>query len=136
MTAVTASPQHVREFAAGPSRSEVGAFLANGTPPSDATVTQLAAYTGLPAPTWRQDFSMTPGAYRARLLPGQVIGRYDARVRVPGNSPLAIGGDPSFLSSPMTAVHEYDPVTDTWTSKADMPTARSGCVAGVVDGKI
>jgi carboxypeptidase C (cathepsin A) len=87
--------QQVREFAAGPYRSEVGAFLASGTPPSDATVTQLATYTGLPALTWRQDFSMTPGAYRARLLPGQVIGRYDARVRVPSNSPLAIGGDPS-----------------------------------------
>ena len=87
--------QRAREFAAGAYRSEVGAFLASGTPPSDATVTQLATYTGLPALTWRQDFSMTPGAYRARLLPGQVIGRYDARVRAPIGSALAAGGDPS-----------------------------------------
>jgi carboxypeptidase C (cathepsin A) len=87
--------QHVREFAAGSYRGEVSAFLANGTPPSDATVTQLAAYTGLPAQTWRQDFSMTPASYRARLLPGQVIGRYDARVRAPAGSALAADGDPS-----------------------------------------
>lgn len=56
---------------------------------------QLAAWTGLGALTWRQDFSMTPGAYRARLMPGQVIGRYDARVRTPVGSALAVGGDPS-----------------------------------------
>ncbi|MFC5461723.1 S10 family peptidase [Massilia niabensis] len=85
----------VREFAAGPYRSEVGPFLAGGTPPSDATLTQLATYTGLPALTWRQDFSMVPGAYRARFQMGQVIGRYDARVRAPSGSALTAGGDPS-----------------------------------------
>lgn len=87
--------QRVREFAAGSYRSEVGAFLASGTAPSEATLTQLATYTGLPVQTWRQDFSMVPGAYRARLLPGQVMGRYDARVIAPTGSALAAGGDPS-----------------------------------------
>jgi carboxypeptidase C (cathepsin A) len=87
--------QRAREFAAGAYRSEVSAFIASGTPPSEAVVTQLAATTGLPALTWRQDLSMTPGAYRARLLPGQAIGRYDARVRAPVGSALAAGGDPS-----------------------------------------
>lgn len=87
--------QGVRAFAAGPYRSEVSAFLTSGAAPSDATVTQLANYTGLSALTWRQDFSMLPGAYRARLKPGQVIGRYDARVLAPVGSALAAGGDPS-----------------------------------------
>lgn len=87
--------QKVREFAAGSYRSEVSAFLANGTPPSDATATQLAVYTGLPAQVWRQELSMPPGSYRAYLLPGQVIGRYDARVHAPEGSALAAGGDPS-----------------------------------------
>ncbi len=87
--------QQAREFAAGPYRKEVSAFIGNGTPPSDATVTQLATWTGLPALTWRQDYSMVPGAYRARLQPGQVIGRYDARVKAPVGSALAAGGDPS-----------------------------------------
>jgi len=86
--------QQVRAFAAGSYRNEVGPFLANGTPPSDATVNQLTTYTGLAAQTWRQDLSMVPGAYRARLLPGQVIGRYDARVKAPSGSALA-NGDPS-----------------------------------------
>ncbi|MFC5478573.1 S10 family peptidase [Massilia suwonensis] len=84
-----------RAFAAGPYRSEVKTFLANGTPPGDATVAQLSTWTGLSALTWRQDFSMTPGAYRERRLPGQVMGRYDARVTAPIGSALAAGGDPS-----------------------------------------
>ncbi|MCA1247561.1 S10 family peptidase [Massilia sp. MS-15] len=87
--------QRARDFAAGAYRNEVGAFLASGAAPAEATVAQLAAYTGLAAQTWRQDFSMVPGAYRARLLPGQMIGRYDARVRAPSGSALTVDGDPS-----------------------------------------
>jgi len=33
-------------------------------------------------------------------------------------------------------VEEYDPVTDTWTRKADMPTARLSHSASVVNEKI
>lgn len=33
-------------------------------------------------------------------------------------------------------VESYDPLTDTWTRKADMPTARWGLATGVVNGKI
>jgi N-acetylneuraminic acid mutarotase len=33
-------------------------------------------------------------------------------------------------------VEEYDPATDTWTTKADMPTARFGLSTSVVNGKI
>jgi len=36
----------------------------------------------------------------------------------------------------LSTVEEYDPVTDTWTRKADMPTPRTGLSASVVDGKI
>jgi N-acetylneuraminic acid mutarotase len=36
----------------------------------------------------------------------------------------------------VSTVEEYDPVTDTWTRKADMPTARKGPGTCVVDGKI
>lgn len=87
--------QGARAFASGAYRNEVSAFLANGAAPSDVTVNELAAYTGLPALTWRQELSMTPGAYRAYLMPGTVIGRYDARVKAANGSPLASGGDPS-----------------------------------------
>ncbi|MCC2958383.1 peptidase S10 [Massilia sp. IC2-477] len=87
--------QKAREFAAGPYRSEVNAFIANKTAPSEASIAQLVSYTGLAAATWRQDFSMVPGAYRQRLLPGQMIGRYDARVKAPSGSALTVDGDPS-----------------------------------------
>jgi hypothetical protein len=33
-------------------------------------------------------------------------------------------------------VEEYDPATDTWTRKADMPTARDSLSTSVVNGKI
>jgi N-acetylneuraminic acid mutarotase len=35
-----------------------------------------------------------------------------------------------------STVEEYDPVTDKWTKKADMPTARAGFSTSAVDGKI
>jgi len=36
----------------------------------------------------------------------------------------------------LTRVDEYNPTTDTWTRKADMPTARGGTRTNVVNGKI
>jgi N-acetylneuraminic acid mutarotase len=50
-----------------------------------------------------------------------------------------IGSETSFLNAqPIPAVEEYDPTTDTWTDKSDMPVPR-GYLEGshpVVDGKI
>jgi N-acetylneuraminic acid mutarotase len=36
----------------------------------------------------------------------------------------------------LSTVEEYDPASDTWTSRNPMPTGRFGLSAGVVDGKI
>ena len=36
----------------------------------------------------------------------------------------------------INSVYEYNPQTEVWTQKADMPTARSGGAAGVIDSKI
>jgi len=36
----------------------------------------------------------------------------------------------------LSPVEEYDPATDTWTRKADMPTARSGLTTCAVNGKM
>ena len=47
-----------------------------------------------------------------------------------------IGGDTTFLSTPLKTVSEYDPKTDKWTQKANMPTARLAAAAAVVDGLI
>jgi N-acetylneuraminic acid mutarotase len=50
----------------------------------------------------------------------------------------AIGGDLRGGGTPnsTSTVEEYDPVTNTWTTKADMLTARWGLSASVVNGKI
>jgi RNA polymerase sigma factor (sigma-70 family) len=50
----------------------------------------------------------------------------------------AIGGRfGTFNQGPaFSAVEEYDPATDKWTKKADMPTARWGLSASVLNGKI
>ncbi len=50
----------------------------------------------------------------------------------------AIGGQSGWSSNDATvhAVEEYDPATDTWTSKAEIPTARTFLSMGVVNGKI
>ena len=37
---------------------------------------------------------------------------------------------------PLIAVEEYDPITDTWLRKADMPTARMSLTTSVLNGKI
>ena len=36
----------------------------------------------------------------------------------------------------VTVVEAYNPETNKWTQRADMPTARGGCAVGVIDGKI
>jgi N-acetylneuraminic acid mutarotase len=48
----------------------------------------------------------------------------------------AIGGALTYQGAPLSTVEEYDPATDTWTRKADMPTARICVSTSVVNGKI
>ena len=48
----------------------------------------------------------------------------------------AIGGTRHVGVDAVPIVEEYDPATDTWTRKADMPTARLHLTSAVVDGKI
>jgi hypothetical protein len=48
----------------------------------------------------------------------------------------AIGGLTANEADHLSQVEEYDPATDTWTRKADIPTARSGLVTCAVNGKM
>jgi carboxypeptidase C (cathepsin A) len=66
-----------------------------GTPPAATLLTELQNLTGIAATTWQNNFNLGPGAVQQRLLAGQVLGRYDARVFAPVGSPLASEGDPS-----------------------------------------
>lgn len=64
-----------------------------------------------------------------RFLPATSV--VDGKIYVIG------GGNPAIRSQlGLPTVEEYDPATDTWTKKADMPTPRHGLSASVLNGKI
>jgi carboxypeptidase C (cathepsin A) len=85
-------------------------FLNAGTPPGGALLDQLANTTGMSPANWQAHFNLSPDFYQGHLLPGILIGRYDARVSVPMGSALAREGDPSstfITASFATAIGTY-----------------------------
>ena len=75
--------------------------------------------------TWETKASMPAG------------GRSELAVNAVNGKIYAIGGyclGTYWIPSNLTEV--YDPVTDTWTTNAEMPTAVYGCISAVVDNKI
>lgn len=93
--ALAAFTAQMRALATDQYDPAVTAFLATGTPPPAALLPQLVSTTGMPLAGWQARFNMDPDFYHANLLPGTLIGLYDARVSAPIGSALAIGGDPS-----------------------------------------
>ncbi|CAN7268959.1 peptidase S10 [Pseudoduganella sp. LjRoot289] len=86
----------VRGFSSTDYRAAVQAYLSPlRTAPPQSVVTQLVNYTGLPALLWQQDLNYRPENYQRSLMPGQLLGRYDARVSGAANGPLGVDGDPS-----------------------------------------
>lgn len=88
----------------------VSAFISSAAPPQPQLITDLAALTGTPPSLWQGNFNLAPDLFRVNLLPGQLVGRYDARIAAATNSPLAAGGDPSLtvIESPfLAATREY-----------------------------
>jgi carboxypeptidase C (cathepsin A) len=83
-----------RGFAASPYGTALDRFLTGGGPDA-ALYDPLAALTGLPTLQWQADFNLGPTRYRERLVSGQLLGRYDARMLAPNGSALASEGDPS-----------------------------------------
>jgi N-acetylneuraminic acid mutarotase len=88
--------------------------------------------TSLPAPamgggTWIQKADMPTG--RMYLSTSTVNGKIYAI----GGAPMGAQGG---LQAGVSTVEEYDPATDTWTTKADMPTARFGLSTSVFNGRI
>jgi N-acetylneuraminic acid mutarotase len=47
-----------------------------------------------------------------------------------------VGGTTGVPNVGTTRVDAYDPVTDTWTQKADMPTGRHTLASSALDGKV
>jgi len=93
--------QQVRDYTATTYSPAVTTFLASNTLPAMTVLNQLAAFTGIPTSLWQVDFNLGPDTFQNQLVPGTLIGRYDARVAAPVGSPLASQGDPSstFISA-------------------------------------
>ncbi len=87
--------QAMRGFSATSYRGAIVPWLANRTPPPTDLLALLGDYTGIPSATWQLNFNMGPGIYQHRVLPGQITGRYDARVTATVGSALAADDDPS-----------------------------------------
>ncbi|MBM3235253.1 hypothetical protein FJZ31_03030 [Candidatus Poribacteria bacterium] len=82
--------------------------------------------------TWirKADMPTPRGAHSASVVDGKVY-------VIGGGGALSDGAMESFLDfPPLSTVEVYDPATDTWAKKADMPTARGALSTSVVNGRI
>jgi carboxypeptidase C (cathepsin A) len=76
----------------------VSAYMASRTIPPPATLQQYTNVTGIPVGNWQGSLNLGPDTFRQVLMPGFVLGRYDARMLSAGGS---INGDisSSFIST-------------------------------------
>jgi hypothetical protein len=101
-------------------------YVIGGAPsePDESVLSVLEEYD--PATdTWTRKADM-PTA-RGWISPSSAV--VDGKIYV-------IGGWDGIGSTPTSIVEEYDPATDIWTRKADMPTGRDSTATVAVDGKI
>ncbi|WP_280152107.1 peptidase S10 [Piscinibacter sp. XHJ-5] len=85
----------VQAFADTTYEPAVLAYLGGQEQPDAALVAALAARTGAAADLWNGSFNLDPTTFRTQYAAGVLLGRYDARISVPADSPLARDGDPS-----------------------------------------
>jgi len=100
-------------------------YAIGGAPYAEASVPTVEEYD--PATdTWtrKADMPTSRGSLSTSVVNGKIYA-------IGGG-----GGDGAGDRTDLPTVEEYDPATDTWTSKADMPTGRGILSTSVVDGKI
>jgi carboxypeptidase C (cathepsin A) len=95
----------LRGFATGVYGPAVDAYVASRTPAPAGLVDQLVALTGAQQALWNANLDLDPLSYRSLVLPGRLMGRYDARIVAVNGSALAASGDPSsaLITPPFTA---------------------------------
>ncbi|MTW01529.1 S10 family peptidase [Pseudoduganella ginsengisoli] len=102
--------QEVRGYSSTTYRDAVGRWLSSNTLPPATVSQQLFKYTGVPASRWQANLNYGPDLFAKELLPGQLLGRYDARVSGPNGSALTADGDPSLTvvnNAVTTAIRTY-----------------------------
>lgn len=95
----------MRSFTAGTYAPADALYLSNGAQPAPSLIGMLDGLTGAPAALWTANLNLGPDTYRGSTIPGQLMGRYDARVVAATGSALAADGDPSstLITAPFTA---------------------------------
>jgi hypothetical protein len=83
--------------------------------------TFLGAIANSRAQTWTEKAAMATGRW------GMSVVEHEGKL-------FAIGGSRS--TERLATVEQYDPLTDKWTPRSDMPTARKDTAAAVVEGEI
>ena len=73
----------------------VAAYVRTGQLGPPGLTAQLADLTGAAQALWDANLDLDAFTFRRDLLPGQLLGRYDARVVAAQGGALAAGGDPS-----------------------------------------
>ena len=104
-TDADAYAQQLRDFSAASYGPAVTSWLQLGQLLSPALLSQLVDLTGAPLDAWATNVDLDALTFRTRLIAGQLLGRYDARIAAANGSPLAAGGDPSstLITAPFTA---------------------------------
>jgi len=91
----TSNAQQLRSFVSATYDPAVVVWFSQHTPPTSTLSAQLEGLTGLRAQAWTSFLNVDPDNFRASLVAGSLIGRYDARVSAPSGSTLNRDGDPS-----------------------------------------
>ena len=104
-TDADAYAQQLRDFSAASYGPAVTSWLQLGQLPSPALLGQCVALTGAPLDAWTANVDLDALTFRTRLIAGQLLGRYDARIAASNGSALAAGGDPSstLITAPFAA---------------------------------
>jgi carboxypeptidase C (cathepsin A) len=76
----------VRVLAATRYEPAVLAHIASNTAPDPALLTDLSLASGMPVSGWQSRFNMDPAYFRVNLIPGTLLGGYDARIFFQGSS--------------------------------------------------
>ena len=80
--------------------------------------------------------SWTSKAKLPQKLCGATASTVNGKIYVIGGSTSVLGLGDQGLGEVVKTVYEYNPVSNSWTRKSDIPTPLEAAVAGVVDGKI
>src|SRR5664280_1653115 len=70
----------------------VAAFILSGTQPSPTLLGQLMNLTGVPSSLWATHLDLDADTFRSSLIPGKLLGRYDARIAAPNGTAAAASG--------------------------------------------